>query len=111
MSVHQLEHEVSGMFDSVAHGAGLAVLWPAWAKLAYPNAINRFKRFVYEVLEITPTGSVDKDIQNGIEKLKEFFKEIGMPTSLKELNITEVAIPKLALNVTLFMYILFLIFI
>ncbi|MDE7095299.1 MAG: iron-containing alcohol dehydrogenase, partial [Anaeroplasmataceae bacterium] len=100
MSVHQLEHEVSGMFDRVAHGAGLAVLWPAWAKLAYPNAIDRFKRFVYEVLEITPTDSVDKDILTGIEKFKEFFKEIGMPTSLKELDITEEAIPKLALNVT-----------
>ena len=100
MSVHQLEHEVSGMFDEVAHGAGLAVLWPAWAKLAYPNAKDRFKRFVYEVLEIKPTDSLDKDIINGIEKFKEFFKKIGMPTSLKELNITEEDIKKLAINVT-----------
>ncbi|MDE5855518.1 MAG: iron-containing alcohol dehydrogenase, partial [Anaeroplasmataceae bacterium] len=100
MSVHQLEHEVSGMFDNVAHGAGLAVLWPAWAKLAYPFAKDRFKRFVYEVLDIQPTDSVDKDIVNGINKFKEFFKAIGMPTSLKELNITEDDIQKLALNVT-----------
>lgn len=100
MSVHQLEHEVSGMFDYVAHGAGLAVLWPAWAKLAYPFAKDRFKRFVYKVLDIQPTDLIDNDIVNGINKFKEFFKEIGMPTSLKELNITEDDIQKLALNVT-----------
>lgn len=100
MSVHQLEHEVSGMFDSVAHGAGLAVLWPAWAKFAYPHALDRFKRFCYEVLEIEPSNSLDQDILRGIETFKNYCKEIGMPTSLKELGITEDDILKLALNVT-----------
>lgn len=100
MSVHQLEHEVSGMFDNVAHGAGLAALWPAWAMVAYPNAMEHFKRLSYEVLDISPTDSLKNDIENGIQKLKEFFKELGMPTSLKELNITENDLPKLALNVT-----------
>lgn len=100
MSVHQLEHEVSGMFDSVAHGAGLAALWPAWAMVAYPNAMEHFKRLSYEVLDISPTDSLKNDIENGIQKLKDFFKELGMPTSLKELNITENDLPKLALNVT-----------
>lgn len=100
MSVHQLEHEVSGMFDSVAHGAGLAVLWPAWAMYAYPYAKERFKRLVYEVLEIPASDSLTNDIEKGIQKLKEYFQEIGMPTSLKELNISESDIKKLALNVT-----------
>ncbi len=101
MSVHQLEHEVSGMFDTVAHGAGLAVLWPAWAKFAYPYAKNQFARLSYEVLEIQPTNSLDHDILKGIEAMKNFFKEIGMPTSLKELNITqEEDLKKLAFNVT-----------
>ena len=100
MSVHQLEHEVSGMFDSVAHGAGLAVLWPAWAMYAYPYAKERFKRLVYEVLEIPASDSLINDIEKGIQKLKEYFQEIGMPTSLKELNISESDIKKLALNVT-----------
>ena len=49
MSVHQLEHEVSGMFDHVAHGAGLAALWPAWAMTVYTSAIERFKLFAYEI--------------------------------------------------------------
>ena len=100
MSVHQLEHEVSGMFDSVAHGAGLAVLWPAWAKFAYPHAVHQFQRLTYEVLEIPKTQSIENDIIHGIEKMKSFFKELGMPTSLKELGIEEEDIKKLALNVT-----------
>lgn len=100
MSVHQLEHELSGMFDNIVHGAGLAVLWPAWAKYAYPYAIDKFKRFVYEVLGIIPTENPSLDIETGINKLKEFFKNIGMPTSLGELNVTENDIKKLALNVT-----------
>lgn len=100
MSVHQLEHELSGMFNEIAHGAGLAILWPAWAKVAYPFAKDRFKRFVYEVMEIPPTESEDNDIEKGINKFKNFFKEIGMPTALKEFNITEDDIKKLAVNVT-----------
>ena len=100
MSVHQLEHEVSGMFDYVAHGAGLAVLWPAWAKFAYPKAMTQFQRLSYEVLDIPKTDSPENDVLKGIEKLKAFFKKIGMPTTLNELNIGEEDIKKLALNVT-----------
>ena len=100
MSVHQLEHEVSGMFDYVAHGAGLAVLWPAWAKFAYKFAIERFKLFAYEVMEITPTNDVDSDIILAIEKLKLYFEEIGMPTKLSDFNIKEEDLKQLALNVT-----------
>ncbi len=100
MSVHQLEHELSGMFDDIAHGAGLAALWPSWARIAYPSAIERFKLLVYNVLDITPTNDPDKDIEDGIQKLEEFFKEIGMPTSLRELNVPKDALKKLAINVT-----------
>lgn len=99
MSVHQLEHEVSGMFDYVSHGAGLAVLWPAWAKYSYKAARTLFKRFAYEVMEIIPTSDLDADIEASIDKLKMFFKSIGMPTSFKELNITSKAFEALALNV------------
>lgn len=100
MSVHQLEHEVSGMFDYVAHGAGLAVLWPAWAQVVYPKAIDRFKLITYDFLEIEKTNSLEEDIEKGIKKLKEFFKSIGMPVTLQELNIPKDALKKLAYNVT-----------
>ena len=100
MGVHQLEHEVSGMFDHVAHGAGLAALWPAWAMVSYPSAIERFKILAYEVLEIEPTDNPQNDISMAILKLKNFFKSLGIETSLREFGITESDLPKLALNVT-----------
>ena len=100
MSVHQIEHEVSGMFDEVAHGAGLAVVWPAWAKVAYKHDLKHFKRFAYEVMEVEQTDSSENDIIASIDKIKEFFKEIGMPVTLKELNIEESNIEQLAYNFT-----------
>ena len=100
MSVHQLEHEVSGMFDHVAHGAGLAALWPAWAMVVYPFAIERFKILAYEVLEIEPTNNPQNDISMAILKLKNFFKSLGIETSLREFGIKESDLPKLAINVT-----------
>lgn len=98
MSVHQLEHEISGMFDSVAHGAGLAVLWPAWAKYAYKSSLDRFKRFAYEVMEIEPTENAEQDIQKAIQAVRTFFKEIGMPSTLSELGIPEESFKDLAWN-------------
>lgn len=98
MSVHQIEHEVSGMYPEIAHGAGLACLWPQWAMHAYKNAKDRFLRFSYEVMEIVPTSDKDKDIQDGIQKLKSFFKEIGMPVRLRELNVKEDSLEALAYN-------------
>ena len=100
MSVHQLEHEVSGMFDHVAHGAGLAALWPAWAMTVYPSAIERFKLLAYEVLEIEPTNNPQNDISMAILKLKDYFKSLGIETSLREFGIKESDLPALALNVT-----------
>ncbi|MGM9969318.1 MAG: iron-containing alcohol dehydrogenase [Anaeroplasma sp.] len=100
MSVHQIEHEISGMFDYVSHGAGLAVLWPNWAIIAYKNDIERFKRFAYEVMEISPTENIYNDIEASIKALKYFFKEIGMPTTLRELNVPKEALNDLAINTT-----------
>lgn len=98
MSVHQLEHELSGMFDNVSHGAGLAVLWPAWAKLSYKACPERFLRYSYEVMGITKTNDSEADILAGIAKTKEYFKSIGMPTTLAELGVYEDSFEKLADN-------------
>ena len=100
MSVHQMEHEVSGMFDHVAHGAGLAALWPAWAMTVYSSAIERFKLFAYDVMEIEMTNNPQNDISMAILKLKNFFKSLGIETSLREFGIKETDLEELALNVT-----------
>lgn len=86
---HRIEHELSGIYD-VTHGAGLAVVIPAWMKYIYKLNINRFVQFANRV------WNVEIDLQNpeataleGIRKLEEFFRLIGLPTTLKDLNIPD----------------------
>ncbi|MBO4897775.1 MAG: iron-containing alcohol dehydrogenase [Clostridia bacterium] len=88
LPVHQLEHALSGKFDSVAHGAGLAVLFPAWARYVYEKDIPRFAQFARRVWGVTEAD--DKAAaKSGIEKMAEFFKEIGMPENLRDFGIKE----------------------
>lgn len=86
--VHQLEHAVSGLFDEVAHGAGLAVLYPAWAKYVYKYNVKRFSQLARRVWDVTEKDD-EKAALLGIEKMQDFFKEIGMPTKLSEFNISK----------------------
>lgn len=94
LPVHQLEHALSGEFDSVAHGAGLAVLFPAWAKYVYTYNIPRFAQFARNVW-----GVVEDDdklaAEQGIIEMGKFFKYIGMPTSMAEFGIDTSSIDKL----------------
>jgi len=84
---HKIEHELSAIYD-VAHGAGLAVIFPAWMKYVYRHDINRFVQFAVRVWNIdTDYYSPERTAVNGIERLKSFFKEMGLPTTLDELNI------------------------
>ncbi len=83
---HQLEHELGGMFD-VAHGAGLAAVWGAWARYVYKNKAERFAIFGERVFAIKQTGNVEKDALAAIQAMDDFFRSIGMPTNLKELGV------------------------
>ncbi len=95
-ATHMLEHELSGMFD-VTHGAGLAAIWPSWARYVYKDALPRFVRFAREVMHVT--GETDEDTAlRGIHAMEEFYHAIGMPANLHELGIslTEAQITELA---------------
>ena len=97
-ATHQLEHEVSGMFD-VAHGAGLAALWGSWARYVYMENPNRFARFAVNVMGIPQDFEhPEKTALEGIEAVERFFREIQMPTSIHEMGIdlTEEQIETLA---------------
>ncbi len=85
---HRLEHELGGMFD-VTHGAGLAAIWPSWARYVYKNNLNRFVRFAVKVMdiEITDGMSDEETALAGIEAMEAFFREIGMPVNMTELGI------------------------
>lgn len=86
LAVHQLEHALSGEFDFIAHGAGLAVLFPAWARYIYKENIPRFAQFARRVWDVTEEND-EKAALLGIEKMEEFFKLIGMPLKLREFGI------------------------
>ncbi|MCK8622539.1 iron-containing alcohol dehydrogenase [Prevotella sp. E13-27] len=84
-STHQLEHELSGMFD-VTHGAGLAAIWPSWARYVMHENLSRFVRFAVNVMGV-PNDFTDPEgtALRGIEAMERFYHAIGMPINIKEL--------------------------
>lgn len=95
LAVHQLEHALSGEYDFVAHGAGLAMLFPAWARFVYKEDIKRFAQFARNVWEVKEDDD-EKAALMGIDAMADFFKSIGMPLSLSELGITDDCADRLA---------------
>ena len=83
---HMLEHEMGGMFD-VTHGAGLAAIWPSWARYVYKNCLPRFVRYATHVMGVMPGETDEKTALKGIEAMEDFYHEIGMPVNFKELGI------------------------
>lgn len=88
LPVHQLEHALSGEYDHIAHGAGLAVLFPAWGKYVYRYNTARFAQFARRVWDVTETDD-EKAALMGIEAMAEYFASIKMPLTLREFDIPE----------------------
>lgn len=95
---HGIEHELSAQYD-ITHGSGLAIVFPAWLKFNSANADEKrlavLKRYAQNVFG---TDSVE----DAIIKCEEFFRSIGMPTRLSELNIapTEEILQKMSIQAT-----------
>ncbi|MGN0817518.1 MAG: iron-containing alcohol dehydrogenase [Candidatus Coproplasma sp.] len=85
-AVHGIEHELSGLYD-VAHGAGLAAIWGAWARYVYKDCLNLFHLFAVHVMGVRPSGTREELALRGIEEFEEFLRSIGMPTTLSELGV------------------------
>lgn len=84
---HDMEHEISGIYD-ITHGAGLAILFPAWMKYVYKQDVNRFAQFANRVWDVEiDINNLERTALEGIERTKDFFKKIGMPISLTEANV------------------------
>ena len=95
---HQLEHELGGMFD-VAHGAGLAAVWGSWARYVYKENPSRFAQFAVNVLNVpNHFDNPARTALDGIAAMEDFFRSIGMPTSIRDMGIdlTEEQIKELA---------------
>lgn len=97
---HDIEHEISGIYD-IAHGAGLAVVFPAWMKYVWKHDINRFVQWSVRV------WNVDMDVFNpeavaqaGIDRMESFFRSLGLGTRLSELGIQDDRIDEMASKCT-----------
>ena len=84
-ATHQLEHELSAMFDAT-HGAGLAAIWPSWARYTMHENLRRFVRFAVNVMDV-PNDFTDPEgtALKGIEAMERFYHAIGMPINIHEL--------------------------
>ena len=93
---HDIEHEISGIYD-VAHGAGLAVVFPAWMKYVLHHDLNRFVQWAVRV------WNVEMDVFNpeavareGIARMEAFFQSLGVGTKMVDLGIKDDRIDEMA---------------
>lgn len=93
---HDIEHELSAIYD-VAHGAGLAVIFPAWMKYVYKHDLNRFVQYAVRVWNVEHSfWSPEKTALEGIRRLEDFYHSIGLATDLKGIGIDESRLEEMA---------------
>ena len=84
-ATHRLEHELSALFG-VTHGAGLAALWPSWARFVKGRHLSRFVQFAVNVMGVeNDFAHPDETAEKGIRAMEEWYRKIGMPTNIHEL--------------------------
>ena len=83
---HALEHEISAIYD-VAHGAGLAVIFPAWMAFMAEHNPAKIAQFAHRIFDIPKSEDLEEMALAGTARLKHFFRYMGLPVSFKELGI------------------------
>lgn len=79
-SVHQLGHELSGMFDT-PHGESLSAMWPAWARYVMETDVSRFAQYAREIWDVAEEDDRRAAVR-GIDATEEYFRSIHMPVTL-----------------------------
>lgn len=95
-NVHNIEHQL-GAYTDCAHGIGLAIISIPYYKHIYKYGINKFVRFAVKVWNVNPNDKTNEQIAlEGIDKLADFIKEIGIPTTLRDVGATKEMLPLIA---------------
>lgn len=94
MPIHKMEHALSAYDIRIAHGAGLSILIPAWMEASYKNDVDKFAKFTKEIFGVEEKNKINTALK-GIILLREYFQSIGMPVSLKEVELSSKDIPSL----------------
>ena len=97
--IHPVEHAVSGMYPHVAHAAGLAVLFPAWAKYYISYDVDKFDSLARNVFGLNNKNKTD-NAKAGINEIEKLFAILGMPKTFKDLGIDNPDIDKLVNLIT-----------
>ena len=99
-ATHMIEHEVGGIYD-VAHGAGLAVIFPAWMTHVLRHDVERFAQFATRVFDTEHDyASSERTALEGIRRLRAFWKGIGLPGTLSEMGVGADRIDEMARKCT-----------
>lgn len=94
--VHMIEHQL-GAYTDCPHGAGLAVLSVPYYRYIYKDGLKKFVRFATKVWGIDAhSGSEEQIALAGLDALGDFIRELGLPTTLRELGTTEEMLPRIA---------------
>ncbi len=82
---HRIEHEISALYD-ITHGAGMAIVYPAWMKYVKNQDIDRFSQLATRVFGVIHS-SKEEASHIGIQKVEEFFRALGLKTTLTEADV------------------------
>ena len=97
---HQIEHEMSGMYD-IAHGAGLAIVFPAWMKYVYKHDVNRFIQFAMRVWKVEMDfANPENTALEGISRMESFFRSIGLPIRFSDAGLDDKDFGEMAAKAT-----------
>lgn len=88
-SVHPMEHVLSAFYD-ITHGVGLAILTPHWMRYVLDDStVNRFAEYGVNVWNIDENGDKYEIANRAIEKTRDYFISLGIPSALREVGIEE----------------------
>lgn len=94
--VHMIEHQI-GAYTDCAHGAGLAAISVPYYQYVSLFGLSKFARFAKTVWEIDTSHMTEQEAADaGIEKLRGFIEELGLPLHISELGATREMLPEIA---------------
>ena len=97
---HEIEHELSGIYD-IPHGAGLAIVFPAWMKYVYQHDVARFAQWATRVWGVEADFThPEKTALQGIHCLEAFYKSCGLAVTLNEVFIGKDRLEEMAYKAT-----------
>ena len=86
---HQIEHQL-GAYTDCNHGQGLAVIHPVLYRHMYKDGVKQFARLAEKVWGIPAEGKTQEELaEAGVQALADFVKEIGLPSTLTEMGLTD----------------------